>query len=72
MMVFLTLRFATFDRSFSLETGFICGCFQEFTYFILAKGRLHTTLEDLLGGRRVVQQGRMEHLACSFHQAGGF
>lgn len=34
---------------------------------------LCTTLEDLLGGRRVVQQGRMERLACQlFLQVGGF
>ena len=60
--------------SLSLDTGFIYRrCFQEFTYFIFCQGAPScTTQEDLLGGRRVVQRGGMERLACSFLQASGF
>ena len=57
-----------------LETDFICGCFQEFAYLILSKGRLHVPHLRIYSAvaRLAVQQGRIDLLARSFNQVGGF
>ena len=68
--VFLTPCFATFDTCpWILASS--AAVFKNLPFFIFAKGPLHVP-QELLGGGCVVQQGRMDRLACSFLQVGSF
>ena len=71
MLVLLTLWFATFDPCLCILAS-SAAVFKNLPTHFCQGALLCTTLKDLLSGRHVVQQGRMECLACSFLQVGGF